>query len=181
MFFLELFGIWLPILYHALYGFYIWYRGESNVADYPWTGNWMYTAQRWTGGIAFFYIVWHTWHLRFSGVHILTHPDAAFGKVQLEFQNPWAIAFYAVGIICASWHFAYGMWLFAAKWGITTGDAPGASSATFASPSDCCSSLVGALTMISFLKTPLQPIGPESGMHDSYAGAKSGIRKIAPD
>ena len=28
---LELFGIWLPILYHALYGFYIWYRGESNV------------------------------------------------------------------------------------------------------------------------------------------------------
>src|SRR3954463_15093726 len=24
---LELFGIWLPILFHALYGFYIWYRG----------------------------------------------------------------------------------------------------------------------------------------------------------
>ena len=57
VFYLELFGIWLPILYHALYGFYIWYRGESNVADYPWTGNWMYTAQRWTGGIAFVYIV----------------------------------------------------------------------------------------------------------------------------
>ncbi|MCU1298843.1 MAG: succinate dehydrogenase subunit, partial [Acidobacteriaceae bacterium] len=26
---LELFGIWLPILYHSLYGFYIWFRGES--------------------------------------------------------------------------------------------------------------------------------------------------------
>ena len=26
VFFLELFGIWLPILFHALYGFYIWYR-----------------------------------------------------------------------------------------------------------------------------------------------------------
>src|SRR5690348_11186363 len=38
---LELFGIWVPILYHALYGFYIWYRGEANVGDYPWTGNWM--------------------------------------------------------------------------------------------------------------------------------------------
>src|ERR1700720_4058341 len=33
---LELFGIWLPILYHSIYGFYIWGRGESNVADYPW-------------------------------------------------------------------------------------------------------------------------------------------------
>jgi succinate dehydrogenase / fumarate reductase cytochrome b subunit len=38
---LELFGIWLPILFHALYGFYIWYRGETNVGDYPWTGNWL--------------------------------------------------------------------------------------------------------------------------------------------
>jgi succinate dehydrogenase / fumarate reductase cytochrome b subunit len=46
---LELFGIWLPILYHSLYGFYIWGRSESNVTDYPWAGNWMYSAQRWTG------------------------------------------------------------------------------------------------------------------------------------
>src|SRR5438067_9386568 len=28
VFYLELFGIWLPILYHALYGFYIWFRRE---------------------------------------------------------------------------------------------------------------------------------------------------------
>jgi succinate dehydrogenase / fumarate reductase, cytochrome b subunit len=46
---LELFGIWIPIAFHALYGFYIWYRGEGNLGEYPWTGNWMYTAQRWTG------------------------------------------------------------------------------------------------------------------------------------
>jgi len=32
------------------------------------------------------------------------------------------IAFYMVGIIAASWHFAYGVWLFAAKWGITSGE-----------------------------------------------------------
>jgi hypothetical protein len=31
------------------------------------------------------------------------------------------------------------------------------------------------------LKTPLQPIGPESGAHDSYAGAKFGTWKIEPD
>ena len=85
MFGLELFGIWLPILYHVALWFLIWFRGDSNVGDYPWTGNWMYTPQRWTGGFAFFYIVWHTWHLRFSGIHLLTHPDAAFGKVQTEF------------------------------------------------------------------------------------------------
>ena len=30
VFFLELFGIWIPILFHGLYGFYIWYpRGRK--------------------------------------------------------------------------------------------------------------------------------------------------------
>src|SRR5438270_4388279 len=119
VFFLELFGIWLPILYHALYGFYIWYRGESNVGDYPWVGNWMYTAQRWTGAIAFFYMGWHTWHLRFSGTHLLTHPGLAFGTVQHVVFVTWAFLFYVVAMGTASWHFAYGFWLFAAKWGIT--------------------------------------------------------------
>src|ERR1051326_3675648 len=99
VFLLELFGIWLPILYHAGYGFYIWYRGETNVGDYPWTGNWLYTTQRWTGAIAFFYMGWHVWSMRFNGVHLLTNSAAAFWKVQNEFHHPWAVAFYFVGII----------------------------------------------------------------------------------
>jgi succinate dehydrogenase / fumarate reductase, cytochrome b subunit len=119
---LELFGIWLPILFHALYGFYIWYRGETNVGEYPWTGNWMYTAQRWTGIIAFAYILWHTWTMRFTGVDLHEFPGASFGKVQGEvFQTPLFL-FYVVGLIAASWHFAYGIWLFCAKWGIVSGD-----------------------------------------------------------
>ncbi len=154
---LELFGIWLPILYHALYGFYIWYRGDSNVADYPWAGNWMYNAQRWTGAIAFFYMIWHTWHLRFTGIHLLSHPDAAFGKVQAEFQSPWAVAFYAVGIVCASWHFAYGIWLFAAKWGITTGDKARRRFGYVCLAIGLLFVGVGAATMYSFLSTPVEP------------------------
>lgn len=156
---LELFGIWLPILYHALYGFYIWYRGESNVAEYPWAGNWMYNAQRWTGAIAFFYMVWHTWHLRFTGIHLLSHPDAAFGKVQAEFQSPWAVVFYAVGIVCASWHFAYGLWLFAAKWGITTGDKARRRFGYVCLTIGLLFVGVGAVTMYSFLSTPIEPSG----------------------
>jgi succinate dehydrogenase / fumarate reductase, cytochrome b subunit len=158
VFYLELFGIWLPILYHSLYGFYIWYRGDSNISDYPWAGNWMFTAQRWTGALAFFYMVWHTWHLRFTGVHILMYPGAAFGKVQGEFQHAWAVAFYAVGILCASWHFAYGLWLFAAKWGITTGDAARRKFGYVCVAIGLLFVVVGALTMRSFLTTPLQPV-----------------------
>src|SRR6202051_5273009 len=35
VFFLELFAIWLPILFHGLYGFYIWFRGDGNTLAYP--------------------------------------------------------------------------------------------------------------------------------------------------
>lgn len=122
VFFLELFGIWLPIAYHALYGFYIWYRGDGNTGSYPWTGNWMYTAQRWTGGIAFVYIVWHTYTMRFTGVDLHDRPDLSFGKVAAEVGHPLLLMFYIVGLIAASWHFAYGIWLFSAKWGIVSGD-----------------------------------------------------------
>ena len=166
---LELFGIWLPILFHGLYGFYIWYRGESNVAEYPWTGNWMYSTQRWTGAIAFFYMGWHTWHLRFSGVHLLTYPASAFGKVQNELiGHPWAFIFYVVGIVCASWHFAYGLWLFAAKWGITQGPVArrrwGYACAVIA----LAFIGIGFATLYSFRATPQQPYQPAVNEMDSY-------------
>src|SRR6202030_4345427 len=122
VFFLELFGIWLPIAFHGLYGFYVWYRGDGNTVEYPWAGNWMYTAQRWTGGIAFVYIVWHTWTMRFSGIDLHAYPSASFGKVQAEVLQPTLFLFYVAGLIAASWHFAYGVWLFCAKWGIVSGE-----------------------------------------------------------
>ncbi|HXZ32452.1 MAG TPA: succinate dehydrogenase [Terriglobales bacterium] len=119
---LELLLIWIPILFHALYGIYIWYCGEGNVIEYPWTGNWMYTAQRWTGIVAFAYMLWHTWTMRFTGIDLHEFPGASFGKVQTELFSTGLLAFYVVGLVAASWHFAYGIWLFAAKWGITTGE-----------------------------------------------------------
>lgn len=119
---LEILGIYIPLAFHSFYGFYIWYRGDANLIAYPWHSNFMYSAQRWTGGIAFLYICWHTYTMRFSGIHLLTNSQAAFHKVQAELQNPWALAFYVVGIVAASWHFAYGLYLFCAKWGITVSD-----------------------------------------------------------
>ena len=118
---LEWTFIFIPLLYHALYGLYIWIRGKSNVVYYPWAGNWMYMAQRWTGLIAFAYIAQHVYRQRFTGVSLPEHPGAAFHKVQMELSNPWMLAVYIIAMIAICWHFSYGIWLFAAKWGITPG------------------------------------------------------------
>lgn len=114
--------IFIPLAYHALYGVYIAVRGRNNVNVYPWAGNWMYLSQRVTGIIALLYIVYHVWTQRFSGVNLPEHPGAAFAKVQHELANPWILAVYVIAMIATTWHFAYGTWLFAAKWGITPGD-----------------------------------------------------------
>ena len=120
--------IYIPLLFHALYGFWIWYRGDTNVGSYAWRGNWGYTLQRWTGGIAFVYILWHVITIRFMGPSLLhmhgniPGSDLAFAKVAAEMMVTWKAAFYAVGIVSASWHFAYGIFLFCAKWGIVTGE-----------------------------------------------------------
>ena len=120
---LEWVFIFIPLIYHGLYGLWIWYKGDSNVGDYPWTGNWLYTSQRWTGAITLVYIAYHTIDMRFTGVHLMGGGyGAAFSKVWFDFQHPWIVSFYIIGIVAASWHFAYGLWLFAAKWGFTVGE-----------------------------------------------------------
>jgi succinate dehydrogenase / fumarate reductase cytochrome b subunit len=163
VFLMELFFIWLPILYHGVYGVYIWYRGETNVADYPWAGNWLYTSQRWTGLIAFAYIAQHTYHLRFTGVHLGTNPMQSFAKVQGEFHNPWMVAFYCVGIIAASWHFSYGLWLFAAKWGITVGEKARQRFGYLCAALALGLILLGGISMTGFFRTPPQPLDTGSG------------------
>lgn len=105
--------IWLPIVFHGCYGLWIWWRGKSNVLAHPWMANWLYTLQRWTGIIAFAYIVWHVWLERFA-----THGRSTYAGVASDFAHPSYAAFYVLGILAASFHLGNGVWNFCCKWGI---------------------------------------------------------------
>src|SRR5258708_176991 len=82
--FVEWAFIFLPMLYHAGYGLYIWIRGKSNVSSYPWVGNWLYATQRYTGLIAFFYIAWHLYTGIRGNVGLAAYPyiEAVAGVVE---------------------------------------------------------------------------------------------------
>ncbi len=59
----------------------------------PGPGNWLYTSQRWTGIIAFIYILYHVIDMRFTGVHLMGGGyNSAFSKVWFDFQSPWMVA-----------------------------------------------------------------------------------------
>jgi succinate dehydrogenase / fumarate reductase cytochrome b subunit len=166
VFLLELFGIWLPIAFHALYGFYIWFRGDGNSITYPWSGNWMYTLQRWTGGIAFAYILWHTYTMRFTGVDLHENPAASFGKVQAEVFHTPLFLFYVVGLLAASWHFAYGIWLFSAKWGIVSGEKAQRRFLAVCLAFFFVLSAAGLASLTSFRSRPQQPIDSGAAVKD---------------
>ncbi len=109
----EVLFIWLPILFHGSYGMYVWWKGKSNVLQYPWMSNWMYSMQRWTGIIAFAFIGWHVWIERF-----LTEGKSNFAGVQHSLQNPYYLGFYVVGVLASSVHLGNGIWNFLFTWGL---------------------------------------------------------------
>jgi succinate dehydrogenase / fumarate reductase, cytochrome b subunit len=73
-----------------------------------------------------------------------------------------------VGIICASWHFAYGLWLFAAKWGITQGPIAQRRWGYVCVLIGIGFVAVGAVTMYSFLSVRQQPFRPTGNEMDSF-------------
>jgi succinate dehydrogenase / fumarate reductase, cytochrome b subunit len=86
---------------------------QSNVSQYPWVKNWLYTVQRYTGLIAFAYIGWHLYTERW-----LTHGKSTYQDVALQMQDPWALTFMIVGVLASSFHLGVGIWNFLCKWGL---------------------------------------------------------------
>ena len=124
----EISGIFIPLIYHAVYGLVITAEARPNNLAYPYPRNWFYLVQRITGVILFFFILFHVLNFRFglipglNRVSVAHKPELAFEIVSGEFHMWWIFAIYMVGITATVWHFANGIWLFLVDWGITIGE-----------------------------------------------------------
>ncbi|MGA9996330.1 MAG: succinate dehydrogenase cytochrome b558 subunit [Pyrinomonadaceae bacterium] len=123
----ETMGIFIPLIYHAVYGMIITLEWRPNNLSYPYGRNWFYTIQRITGIILFVFITFHVLNFRFGlipGLNELSvahNPKLAFSIVAGEFRNPIIFIVYLIGITATVWHLANGLWLFLVDWGITIG------------------------------------------------------------
>ena len=124
----ETTGIFIPLIYHAVYGLVITMEARPNNLAYPYPRNWFYLIQRITGVILFFFILFHVLNFRFGMVpglnttSVAHAPDQAFQIVSREFHIWWIFVIYMIGITATVWHFANGIWLFLVDWGITIGE-----------------------------------------------------------
>ena len=126
--FVEIGGIFIPLIYHAVYGLVITMEARPNNLNYPYPRNWFYLIQRITGVILFFFITFHVLNFRFglvpglNTISVAHRPDLAFDIVSREFQMVWVFLIYMVGITATVWHLANGIWLFLVDWGIAIGE-----------------------------------------------------------
>jgi len=119
---LEFILIYIPLLFHGIYGLYVAYQSNSNLGRFKYGRNWAFTAQRVTGVITFVFVFWHVYQTRFQ-VYMgnITHEELG-STMNAIATSPIVFVLYVIGVLAASFHFANGLWAFLISWGITVGE-----------------------------------------------------------
>ena len=130
--FLEVLAIGLPLLYHAGYGLFAARQARPNAGAYGYLRNWTYVLQRVTGVVLLLYIGYHVWNTRLYPMFHADDPtlqhvageafvSSAYMQRYLGQQHFGLSVFwlYVVGLGCAVYHLANGIWNFCVHWGLT--------------------------------------------------------------
>lgn len=115
-YFLEVFIIFLPLLFHAIYGLYIAFTAKNNAGRYSFFRNQMFLLQRVSGVVTLVFVAWHVWETR---IQAALGADVNYQMMESILSNPLMLGFYIVGVVSTIFHFANGLWSFCVSWGIT--------------------------------------------------------------
>jgi succinate dehydrogenase / fumarate reductase, cytochrome b subunit len=111
--------LWIPILYHMIYGLVITMQAEPNVVEYDLTRNLQYTLQRVTGIIALAFILFHFFTTR--GWFYMTGVETNYARMHAFMMNPVVLTIYIIGTLSCLYHLCNGIFTFCITWGITVG------------------------------------------------------------
>ena len=115
---LEILVVFLPLVYHAVYGLFIASYARNNTMSYNYGRNNLFMWQRLTGIITMLFILYHIWQFRFTAFR---DSYAEPGAVAAVMSQVPIFAFYVIGVVAASFHLGNGIWTFLITWGITIG------------------------------------------------------------
>ena len=123
---LEATAIWIPLLFHSIYGLFITGRSKQNyIGDkYGWSQNRMYTLQRYSGIFIFLFLIYHvitTTVTKYVTHDVRTIQYAAWQEKLTSFGY-LIFVLYLLGVLASSYHLGYGIWNFCIRWGITISD-----------------------------------------------------------
>lgn len=122
---IEVFFIYIPLLFHSFAGIYITQVAKLNALRYRYPRNWMYVLQRLTGAVVFVFLIYHLattvapklWY----GHHLFEAAPFLIDVMNQEFSTWTGRIIYLVGILSATFHFSNGLWGFCISWGVIVG------------------------------------------------------------
>ncbi|PTM58188.1 succinate dehydrogenase cytochrome b558 subunit [Desmospora activa] len=118
---LEIFFIFLPLLYHGVYGLYIAFTAQNNLKSYSTFRNIMFMLQRVTGVITLIFVTLHVWQTRVQvALADMSAQDLTVHTADILASNV-NVVLYVIGVVAAVFHFSNGMWSFLVTWGVTVG------------------------------------------------------------
>lgn len=115
----EVLLIFVPILFHAIYGVIIFLDARYNVGNYGYRRNWFFLLQRISGIITLLFVAFHVWEFRLAD--LIYGREVSFATVSQDLTNPYIATFFAIGILASTFHLANGLSTFLITWGITVG------------------------------------------------------------
>lgn len=119
LFLIEIFGIFLPIAFHAAVGVLIYREARFNNRRLTYQHNYLFTAQRITGVLLLFFITYHVLATRYAHWFGIDNADL-FVLMRDKLQNPAIFAIYVLGVLAASFHLGNGVFGFSVHWGLAT-------------------------------------------------------------
>jgi len=115
--------IYIPIIFHTIYGIWITLTGQPNVAQYRYGKNIFYTLQRTSAMIIVVFMLFHVLSLKYGLFHanLSFEPHRALPTVVRHMHFAWWITWivYPIGILASCFHLANGFWTAAITWGLT--------------------------------------------------------------
>jgi succinate dehydrogenase / fumarate reductase, cytochrome b subunit len=118
--------IFLPIIYHTIYGIWITLTGQPNVGAYGYAKNWFYVLQRVSAIIIVLFMIFHVFGMRGAfGSALKFEPESATRSAAAHMHSSWLVwlVIYPIGITASCYHLANGFWAAAITWGLTISNA----------------------------------------------------------
>ena len=117
-------AIFLPFLFHAIYGIWITVNGRPNNGNYPYAKNSFYLLQRISAVILVLFVLFHVLSLKyhaFTAIPGFEWEGKALVSIAEHMQSYWwlPVLVYPLGILAAAFHTANGLWTGAITWGLT--------------------------------------------------------------
>ncbi len=117
---IELVFIFIPLLFHMIYGIAIIFSTDPDLVRHPKGSNVLYFLQRATGIAAIIFVCAHIYSITLS-LRFINHQEVSYQFMSFLLANPVTLAFYVIGLASVVFHFANGIRNFMITWGITAG------------------------------------------------------------